>query len=75
MKHLFPSCHLLVEFNFLLTHYYVKYHHQDEADGKADGAEIGMLTVRGFGNQFLDHDVEHGSGGKGEHVGEDGHQR
>ena len=40
---------------FLLTHYYVKYHHQDEADGKADGAEIGVLTVRGFGDQFLDH--------------------
>ena len=36
---------------FLLTHYYVKYHHQDEADG----AEIGVLTVRGFGDQFLDH--------------------
>ena len=57
-----------------LSHDYIEYHHQDEADGKADGAEIGVLTTGGFGNQFLDHDVEHGACGKGQHIREDGHE-
>ena len=29
-----------------------------EANGKADGAEIGMLTVGGFWDEFLHYDVE-----------------
>ena len=56
------------------THYHIKHHHQDETDGKADGAEIGVLTAGGFGYQLLNHDIEHGSCGKGEHLREDGHE-
>ena len=52
-----------------LSHHYIEYHHQHEADGKTDGAEVGVLAVGGFGDKFLDHDVEHGACGKGEHVG------
>jgi len=59
----------------LSSHYHIKYHHQDKTDGKADGTEIRVLTAGGFGNQFLDHDIEHGSGGKGKHVREDGHEQ
>ena len=32
-----------------------------------------MLTIRGFRDELLDHDVEHGACGKGEHVRENGH--
>ena len=56
-----------------LTHYHIEYHHQDEADGKADGAEIRVMTAGGFRDEFLDHDIEHGSCGEGKHIGEDGH--
>ena len=60
----------------LLSHHHIKYHHQDEADGETDSAEIGVLALVGFRNQFLDNDVEHGSGGKGKHVRQNGcHER
>ena len=55
-----------------LSHHHVKYHHQDEADGETDGAEIGVLSLAGFRNQFFDNDVEHGSCCKGQHVGQNG---
>ena len=29
-----------------LTKYYIEQHHEDEADGKTDGAEIGMMTAK-----------------------------
>lgn len=53
---------------------HVEYHHEDKADGEADGAEVGVLTTGGFGNELLDNYVEHGSCGEGEHVREDGHE-
>ena len=58
-----------------LAHHNVEHHHQHKADGKADGAEIGVPTAGGFGYQFLDDDVEHGACGEGEHVGHDGHEQ
>ena len=67
--------YLCLEFLNLLTHYHIKYHHQDEADGKTDGAEVRVLTAGGFGDELLDYDVEHSSGGKGKHVREDGHEQ
>ncbi len=81
MRNMFKSVRLLIRLffhfyrcNFNLTHYHIKHHHQYEANGKADGAEIGVLTAGGFWDQFLDHDVEHGSRGKSEQVGKGGHQ-
>ena len=62
-------------FRINLPHYHVEHHHQDEANGKADGAEIRVLTAGGFGDEFLDYNVEHGSCGKGEHVRENGHEQ
>ena len=59
---------------FRLSHYHIEYHHQDEANGKADGAEVGVLTAGGLRDEFLDHDVEHGACGKGKHVWKDGHE-
>ena len=58
-----------------LSHDDVKHHHQHETDGKADGAEVAVLTFGGFGDEFLDHHIEHGPCGKGEHVRQDGHQQ
>ena len=51
------------------SHHYIEYHHQDETDGEADGAEVRVLTAGGFGNEFFDNDIEHRSCSKGEHVG------
>ena len=31
-----------------LTKYYIEQHHEDEADGKTDGAEIAVVTTGGF---------------------------
>ena len=52
-----------------LTHHYVKHHHQDETNGKADGTEVGVLTAGGFRNELLDYDIEHGASSKGQQVG------
>lgn len=57
----------------LLTHHYVEHHHQHKANGKTNGAEVRVLALAGFGNEFLYYDIEHGSCGKGQHIGEDGH--
>ena len=48
----------------------VEHHHQDKANGKADGAEVAVLTGRGFRYQFLHHDIQHGAGGKGRVIGQ-----
>lgn len=58
-----------------LSHYHVKHHHQDKADGKTDGAEIAVLTTGGFWNQFLDNHIEHGASGKGQHIWQHGNQQ
>ena len=57
-----PACYST---KLALTHHHIEHHHQHETDGKANSAEIGMLTAGGFGYQFLDHDVEHGSCSEG----------
>ena len=58
------------------AHYYVKYHHENETYGKAYGAQVRVLAFAGFGDKLFHHDVEHGTGGKGQHVGQHGsHQR
>lgn len=38
----------------------IECHHEDEADSETDGAEVGVLALGGFGDEFLDNDVEHG---------------
>ena len=38
-----------------LPHYHIEHHHQDKANGKADGAEIRVLAVGSFWDEFLDH--------------------
>ena len=53
----------------------VEGHHEDEAEGKSYGAEVGVGAFLGFGNEFLDHYIHHGSGGKGEEVGEQRHYK
>ncbi len=57
-----------------LPHHHIQHHHQHKANGKADGAEVGMLARGSLGNQFLDHHVTHGTSGKGEHVRQNGCQ-
>ena len=58
----------------LLSHHDIEYHHQYETDGKADGAEVGMLAAGGFGNEFFYYNVEHSACCKGKHVRKDGHE-
>ena len=55
-------------FTTRLAHDHIESHHQHETDGKADSAEIGMLTTGDFGDEFLNHDVEHDTSCKGSHV-------
>ena len=62
-------------FTTRLAHHHIESHHQHETDGKADGAEIGVLTAGSFGDEFLNHDVEHGTCCKGEHIGKDWHKQ
>ena len=62
-------------FRHFLSHHYVKYHHQHETNGKANGAEVAVLSAGCFGDEFLDDHVEHGSRGKGQHVGQHGQQQ
>lgn len=57
-----------------LSHHYIEYHHQHETNGKADCTEVGMLTSGGFGDEFFDHDIEHGACSKGKHIGKNGYQ-
>lgn len=38
---------------FFLSHDYIKNHHQDETERKADGGEVGVCTVRGLGDVAL----------------------
>ena len=66
--------HLRLQLISKLPHHHIEYHHQDEANGKADGAEVRVLALRGFWDEFLDNHIEHGASSKGEHVREDGHQ-
>ena len=62
-------------FTTRLAHHHIESHHQHETDGKADGAEVGVLTAGSFGDEFLNHDVEHGTCCKGEHIGKDWHEQ
>ena len=60
----------------MLTHHHVEYHHQNKTNGETDGAEIGVLALAGFWNELLDNDIEHGTCGKGQHIGQNGcHKR
>ena len=47
------------------SQHHVEHHHYNEPYGKADSAEVAVLAVGGFGYQFLDHHVQHGTSGKG----------
>ena len=44
-----------------LPHYHIEYHHQDEANGKANGAKVRVLTTGGFRYEFFYHHIEHGA--------------
>ncbi len=65
---------LRVNRKLTLTHHHIEYHHKHETDGKANGTEIGVLTVGGFGYQFLDYNVKHSSSGECQHIGHNWHQ-
>lgn len=52
-----------------LTQYHVEYHHEYEANGKPDGRQVAVYSLRGFGDQFLYDHVEHGTGSEGQHIG------
>ena len=54
------------------SHHHVENHHQHEANGKTNRAEVRMLALAGFGNEFLHHNIEHSACGKSQHVGQDG---
>ncbi len=51
-------------------HHHIKDHHQHKTDGKANSAEIAMLSAGGFWYQLFYYDVEHGSCCKSKHIGE-----
>ena len=58
----------------LSSHHHVEHHHQHKTDGKTNGAEIGVLTAGGFGDELLDHDIEHGTSSKGQQIGQGRHE-
>ena len=51
----------------------VECHHQGEAYGEGEYANVGVAAGAHFGDEFFDDDVEHGTGGEGEEIGEHGH--
>ena len=51
----------------------VEDHHEKEAEGETYGACVGVFTLLGFGDEFLNHDIEHGAGGESEKIGENRH--
>ncbi|MPM31491.1 hypothetical protein SDC9_78046 [bioreactor metagenome] len=48
---------------------HVQRHHQRKAKGEKHGADVGVHTLRHFGNELLHDDIEHGTGGKAQGVG------
>ena len=58
-----------------LPQYHIEHHHQHKANGKPDGTEVGMLAAGGFGDEFLDNNIEHGTCCEGQHVGQNGRQQ
>lgn len=58
-----------------LSHHDIKHHHQDKANRKTDGIKIAVLTAGGLWYQFLNHDIEHGTRSKGQHIRENRNQR
>ena len=38
----------------ILTKHYIEQKHEDEADGKTDGAEIGVFALVGFGDELAE---------------------
>ena len=56
-----------------LTQYNIEHHHQYEANGETDGAEIAVLTAGCLWDKFLNNNIKHGSCGKSQHIGQDRH--
>ena len=50
----------------------IQHHHHTESNRKKDCADIRVVSLGHFGDQFLDDDIEHGTGGEAEQIGEDG---
>ena len=42
----------------------IQRHHQREAKGEKNSADVGGVALRHLGNQLLDDDIEHGTRGK-----------
>ena len=51
---------------------HVEKHHQGKAEGGTDGTDIAVLAHLRLGDKFLNDDVNHCAGGKGEDIGENG---
>ena len=47
----------------------IQKHHQRKTKRGANGADVSVRILLRFGNQFLHHNVNHGSGSKGQDVG------
>ncbi len=86
MSHGETSRHYLIHGNFVIEKIinpdgqkspqcHVQHHHHAESQRKADSADVGVLALGHFGNQLLDHDVDHGPGGKAEQVGQGRHHQ
>ena len=47
-----------------LSQRYIQRHHHAETDSKENCSEVGVLSLRHFGDQLLYHNIEHGTGCK-----------
>lgn len=51
-----------VSFVSFSTKQNVQDHHKGKAQGKTDGADVGVLALGCFGDKFFDYNVEHCAG-------------
>ncbi len=47
-----------------LSKRHIQRHHHAETDSEENGSEVGVLSLRHFGDQLLHHNIEHGTGCK-----------
>ena len=53
---------------------HIEDHHEDKADGETDGGEVGMGALRGFGDEFFDHHIQHRTCSKRQQIRHCGHE-
>ena len=59
--------------NMNLSQRHIQHHHQRKAQCEAENTNVGMLAFAHFGNQLFHHHLPHGTGGKGQEIGQDRH--